>query len=109
VTLSRSIEKSIYGAQASFRRKKRASTGQPNVNSPSWPLHRYGQAPTHGFVSVAKGQGLTHLCCWAYSRQNFIDAQKSQLKGKTRKADLALNLIGKLYGVERQTKEKNSA
>lgn len=34
----------------------------------------------------------------------FVEAQKVQPKGKTGKADWALNLIRKLYGVEKQAK-----
>ncbi|MBL4873746.1 MAG: IS66 family transposase [Rhodobacteraceae bacterium] len=58
---------------------------------------------------VAKNQGLTHLCCWAHSRRKFIDAQKSQVKGKTGKADIAINFIAKLYAVEKHTKDSNAA
>lgn len=55
------------------------------------------------YRAVAKDNKLTHLCCWAHARRKFIDAQKAQPKGKTGKADMAINFIGKLYGVERQT------
>ena len=58
---------------------------------------------------VAKNQGLTHLCCWAHSRRKFIEAQKAQPKGKTGKADMAINFIGKLYGVEKHTKDSDAA
>ena len=58
---------------------------------------------------VAKDNGLRHLCCWAHSRRKFIEAQKAQPKGKTGKADVAVNFIGKLYGVERQTKDSDAA
>jgi hypothetical protein len=34
-------------------------------------------------------------------RRKFVDAQKVQPKGKTGRADIALNLINKLYGIER--------
>ncbi|MBQ0719511.1 MAG: IS66 family transposase [Gammaproteobacteria bacterium] len=61
------------------------------------------------YRAVAKDNGLTHLCCWAHSRRKFIEAQKAQPKGKTGKADVAVNFIGKLYGVERQTKDSDGA
>ena len=61
------------------------------------------------YREVAKGQGLNHLCCWAHSRRKFIDAQKAQPKGKTGKADMAIGFIGKLYGVEKQTKDSDAA
>ncbi|WP_223115241.1 IS66 family transposase, partial [Pseudomonas syringae] len=34
----------------------------------------------------------------------FVEAQKVQPKGKTGRADIALNLINKLYGIERDLK-----
>ncbi len=58
---------------------------------------------------VAKHQGLIHLCCWAHSRRKFIDAQKAQPKGKTGKADMAINFIAKLYAVEKHTKDRDAA
>ena len=61
------------------------------------------------YRAVAKGQGLNHLCCWAHSRRQFMEAQKVQPKGKTGKADMAINFIGKLYGVEKQTKDSDAA
>ncbi|VXD04538.1 conserved hypothetical protein [Pseudomonas sp. 8Z] len=38
-------------------------------------------------------------------RRKFVDAQKVQPKGKTGRADMALNLINKLYGIERDLKD----
>ena len=61
------------------------------------------------YRAVAKHQALTHLCCWAHSRRKFIDAQKAQPKGKTGKADMAINFIAKLYSVEKQTKGSDAA
>jgi transposase len=61
------------------------------------------------YREVAKAMGLSHLCCWAHSRRKFMDAQKSQPKGKTGKADMAINFIGKLYGAEKQTKDSDAA
>ena len=61
------------------------------------------------YREVAKGQGINHLCCWAHSRRKFMDAQKAQPKGKTGKADMAINFIGKLYAVEKQTKDSDAA
>jgi len=61
------------------------------------------------YREVARDSGLTHLCCWAHSRRKFIEAQKAQPKGKTGKADMAINFIGKLYAVEKQTKNSDAA
>jgi hypothetical protein len=36
----------------------------------------------------------------AHARRKFIEAKTAQGKSKTGKADVMLNLIGKLYGIE---------
>ena len=61
------------------------------------------------YREVVKDKGLTHLCCWAHSRRKFMDAQKTQPKGKVGKADMAINYIGKLYAVERQAQNSDAA
>jgi transposase len=61
------------------------------------------------YREVARENNLTHLCCWAHSRRKFIEAQKTQPKGKTGKADMAISLIAKLYAVEKQTKNSDAA
>jgi transposase len=45
--------------------------------------------------------------CMAHARRKFIDAKTAQGKNKTGKADVMLNLIGKLYGIEANIKLKN--
>lgn len=50
---------------------------------------------------MVAANGITHLACWAHARRKFVEAQKAQPKGKSGSADVALNLIGALYGVER--------
>ncbi|KIH82996.1 Mobile element protein [Pseudomonas batumici] len=49
--------------------------------------------------------GVERLGCWAHARRKFFEAQKVQPKGKTGRADIALNLINKLYGIERDLKD----
>jgi len=44
--------------------------------------------------------------CWAHARRKFIDAQTVQVKGKTGKADWAINHIQKLYRIEKEIKDK---
>ena len=44
-----------------------------------------------------------------HARRKFIEAQKVQPKGKTGRADMALNLINKLYGIERELKDASDA
>ncbi|MBB3189194.1 transposase [Halomonas cerina] len=57
-----------------------------------------------GYAEVVRQNGITHAGCWAHARRKFVEAQKVQPKGKTGKADWALNQIRKLYAVERQAK-----
>ena len=47
------------------------------------------------------------VACLAHIRRKFVDAKKIQAKKRTGKVDVALNLIGKLYGIEQQLKEKS--
>lgn len=58
-----------------------------------------------GYNAVAAQEGIERLACWAHARRKFVEAQKVQPKGKTGRADMALNLINKLYGIERDLKE----
>jgi len=44
--------------------------------------------------------------CMAHARRKFIEAQRGQVKGKTGKADWAINHIQKLYRIETQIKNK---
>jgi len=58
---------------------------------------------------VAAKKKLTHLCCWAHARRKFVEAQKAQPKGKTGRADKALQLIAKLYAVEKRERYSDAA
>ena len=53
--------------------------------------------------------GLTQLGCFAHARRKFIDVQKvsPSIKGKVSKADMAVNLIAKLYAIEKEIKDKS--
>jgi hypothetical protein len=67
-----------------------------------------GALMTDGYAayrSILAGKPIDHLCCWAHARRKFIDAKKAQPKGKTGKADMAINFIAKLYAVEKQSKD----
>lgn len=46
--------------------------------------------------------------CFAHARRKFIEAQKVQPKGKTGKADWAINHIQKLYAIESGLKGKSA-
>ncbi|HEX5739352.1 MAG TPA: IS66 family transposase [Hydrogenophaga sp.] len=56
------------------------------------------------YNAVAAQAGVERLGCWAHARRKFVEAQKVQPKGKTGRADMALNLINKLYGIERDAR-----
>lgn len=61
------------------------------------------------YRQVAASKRLIHLCCWAHVRRQFVEAKKVQPKGKTGRADQALQLIAKLYAVEKQEKNSDAA
>lgn len=48
---------------------------------------------------------IKRLGCWAHARRKFKEAKDVQVKGKTGKADQALNYIQKLYVIERKIKD----
>jgi transposase len=58
-----------------------------------------------GYNAVARIDGIERLACWAHVRRRFVDATRVQPKGKRGRADEAVSLIGKLYGVEREHKD----
>ena len=60
-----------------------------------------------GYNALGAQAGVERLGCWAHARRKFVDAQKVQPKGKTGRADIALNLINKLYGIERDLKNSD--
>jgi transposase len=67
----------------------------------------------NGYLQVdgyaAYGQTDATLAgCMAHARRKFIDAKTTQGKNKTGKADVALSLIGKLYGIESGIKDKSA-
>lgn len=57
-----------------------------------------------GYNALGAQSGVERLGCWAHARRKFVEAQKVQSKGKMGRADIALNLINKLYSVERDLK-----
>ena len=46
--------------------------------------------------------------CFAHARRKFTEAKKSQVKGKSGKADIALTMIQKLYRIESDIKNKTA-
>ena len=58
-----------------------------------------------GYNKLAKTDGIEHQACWAHVRRKFIDAVKVQPKGAHGHADQAISMIGKLYGIEKESKD----
>lgn len=68
--------------------------------------HFKGYLQTDGYAAYeqfAKKEGVTHLACWAHARREFERA----LDSDKLRATVALELIGKLYAIERRAKEEN--
>ena len=60
------------------------------------------------YKKVAQSHEITHLCCWAHARRKFVEAQKAQPKGKAGRANKAINMIVKLYAIEKRCKNTNN-
>ena len=58
-----------------------------------------------GYNAIERQPGIERLACWAHARRKCVDAQKVQPKGKTGRADVALNMINALYKIERDQKK----
>ncbi|WP_416146612.1 IS66 family transposase [Pseudomonas viridiflava] len=56
------------------------------------------------YNALSAQDGVERLGCRACAPRKLVEAQKVQPKGKTRRANIALNLIDKLYGIERDLK-----
>lgn len=70
-----------------------------------------GALMTDGYLayrSAVASMEITHLCCWSHARRKFIEARKAQPNGKTGKADMAINFIAKLYGVEKRSLDRDA-
>lgn len=63
----------------------------------------------YDFLDAIKG--VYHVGCWAHARRKFVEASKvvknSTFDKTHSSADEAIEFIGKLYGVERQIRERN--
>ncbi|MBC7859383.1 MAG: IS66 family transposase [Burkholderiaceae bacterium] len=58
-----------------------------------------------GYAKLAHIKGVEHLVCFAHVRRRFVEAARVQPKGKRGRADEAIDLIGKLYGIESEHKD----
>lgn len=67
-----------------------------------------GYLQVDGYAAYGKTDAIL-AGCMAHARRKFIDAKTVQTKNKTGKADVALSLIRKLYGIEASLKDKTAA
>jgi hypothetical protein len=60
------------------------------------------------YNKIAKTEGVTQFGRFSCARRKFNDDQivASIKKGKLRKADMAVKMIAKLYGIEKTLQEK---
>ncbi|MEZ9821122.1 IS66 family transposase, partial [Shewanella sp. 10N.286.45.A1] len=90
--------------------------GIPNIVLYDYQASRAGQCAVdfldgfNGYLQVDgyAGYGKTQATlagCWAHARRKFKEAEMAQPKGKTGKANWALNQIQKLYRVETLSRE----
>jgi len=71
-------------------------------------LHDFrGYLQVDGYVGYEQTDA-TLAGCWAHARRKFIEAQAVQVKGKTGKADWAINHIQKLYRIEKEIRDKTA-
>jgi transposase len=66
-----------------------------------------GYLQVDGYAGYEKTDAIL-VGCFAHARRKFIEAQKIQVKGKTGKADLAINHIQKLYRLEKTIKGRTA-
>ena len=63
-----------------------------------------------GYYRFAKKAGVTNLGCWAHVRRKFMEAIKSNPKKKSKvsKAEMAIQMIKKLYAIETNIKDMST-
>ena len=54
-----------------------------------------------GYNAVGRTEGVEHLVCWAHARRGFVKVVQAS-KGKRGRANEAMDMIGRLYGIERE-------
>ena len=63
-----------------------------------------------GYEALGEREGIRHLGCMAHVRRKFVEVEKTAgKKAKGGTAQAVLDLIGKLYGVERQAEKQKLA
>lgn len=59
------------------------------------------------YTAAVQAGGLRHAGCWAHVRRKLEEARKVHGSGESQ-ARIALDLIGRLYRIERQLRERNA-
>ena len=89
----------------------------PNIVLYDYQRSRSGQCPVafldgynqylqvDGYAGYEQTQAIL-VGCMAHARRKFMEAKQSQPKGKSGKADMALNQIQQLYAIEKRMKDK---
>ena len=89
----------------------------PNIVLYDYQRSRSGQCPVSfldgynqylqvdGYAGYEQTMAIL-IGCWAHVRRKFMEAKQSQAKGKSGKADMALNQIQQLYAIEKRIKGK---
>lgn len=60
----------------------------------------------NAYVALGQQEHIHHVACWAHARRYFVDVTKSHKKEGL--AHQVVTLIGKLYHIERELKDKNA-
>ena len=62
-----------------------------------------------GYHKIGLRDGVVNLGCMAHARRKFVEAQKAapSQKSKVSKADMAVQMIKKLYAIEAEIKDKS--
>lgn len=89
----------------------------PNIVLYDYQRSRSGQCPVtfldgynqylqvDGYAGYEQTSAIL-VGCMAHARRKFMEAKQSQPKGKSGKADMALNQIQQLYAIEKRIKDK---
>ena len=89
----------------------------PNIVLYDYQRSRSGQCPVtflDGYNQYLQVDGYAGyeqtlailVGCMAHARRKFMEAKQSQAKGKSGKADMALNQIQQLYAIEKRIRDK---
>jgi transposase len=109
----------LYCCGSDSPQTKSRGSNMPNIVLYDYQNSRSGQCAVDfldgysGYLQVDGYQGYAKtlailVACMAHMRRKFVEAETAQAKGKTGKANWALNHIQKLYRIETQIKDKTA-